>query len=76
MSVKDIYYSSKIPDDEGNEIRHVILPKDIAKKVPRDRLMSEQEWRRLGVQMSQGWVHFLLHAPEPHILIFKRKAVQ
>lgn len=25
--------------------------------------MSEQEWRRLGVQMSQGWVHFLLHAP-------------
>ena len=32
--------------------------------------MSEQEWRRLGVQMSQGWVHFLLHAPGKFILDF------
>ena len=42
--------------------RHVILPKDIAKKVPK-RLMSEQEWRGLGVQQSQGWEHYMRWDP-------------
>jgi cyclin-dependent kinase regulatory subunit CKS1 len=34
--------------------------------------MSETEWRNLGVQQSVGWVHFMLHTPEPHILMFRR----
>lgn len=73
MSIKDIYYSPRYADDAGEyEFRHVILPKDIAKKVPQ-RLMSEQEWRNLGVQQSQGWVHYLRHGPEPHILLFRKK---
>ena len=42
--------------------RHVILPKEIAKKVPK-RLMSEQEWRSLGIQMPQGWENYLRHEP-------------
>lgn len=42
--------------------RHVILPKEIAKKVPK-RLMTEAEWRGLGVQMSQGWENYMRHAP-------------
>ena len=25
--------------------------------------MSEQEWRNLGVQQSQGWVHYMRHDP-------------
>lgn len=33
--------------------RHVMLPKDIAKLVPKTHLMSESEWRNLGVQQSQ-----------------------
>jgi hypothetical protein len=36
------------------EYRHVILPKEIAKKVPKGRLLTEQEWRHLGVQQSLG----------------------
>lgn len=44
-------------------LRHVMLPKDIAKLVPRNRLMAETEWRRLGVQQSQGWVHYMCHTP-------------
>ncbi|XP_025904275.1 cyclin-dependent kinases regulatory subunit 1 [Nothoprocta perdicaria] len=52
--------------------RHVMLPKDIAKLVPRTHLMSESEWRNLGVQQSQGWVHYMIHEPEPHILLFRR----
>jgi len=73
MSAKDIYYGAKYPDDEKEfEYRHVILPKEIAKKVP-NRLMKEDEWRGLGVQMSQGWVNYMRHTPEPHVLLFKRK---
>uniref|UniRef100_A0A3P8V883 Cyclin-dependent kinases regulatory subunit n=1 Tax=Cynoglossus semilaevis TaxID=244447 RepID=A0A3P8V883_CYNSE len=53
-------------------IRHVMLPKDIAKRVPKTHLMSETEWRNLGVQQSQGWVHYMIHQPEPHILLFRR----
>lgn len=71
MSQKQIYYSDKY-DDEKFEYRHVMLPKDIAKRVPKTHLMSETEWRNLGVQQSQGWVHYMIHQPEPHILLFRR----
>ncbi|CAB1424877.1 unnamed protein product [Pleuronectes platessa] len=71
MSYKQIYYSDKY-DDEKYEYRHVMLPKDIAKRVPKTHLMSETEWRNLGVQQSQGWVHYMIHQPEPHILLFRR----
>ena len=40
-----------------------MLPKDLAKHVPRNRLMTEGEWRRLGVQQSQGWIHYMIHTP-------------
>ena len=53
-------------------LRHVMLPKDIAKKVPRNKLLTEAEWRQLGVQQSQGWIHYMVHGPEPHILLFRR----
>merc|ERR1719353_2626442 len=36
------------------------------------RLLTEDEWRCLGVTQSRGWVHYLLHKPEPHILLFRR----
>ena len=52
--------------------RHVVLPKEFAKLVPKTHLMSEQEWRSLGVQQSQGWIHYMIHKPEPHILLFRR----
>ena len=52
--------------------RHVMLPKDLAKMVPKGKLMCESEWRGLGVQQSQGWVHYMVHGPEPHILLFRR----
>ncbi|KAK3525149.1 hypothetical protein QTP86_019533, partial [Hemibagrus guttatus] len=41
-----------------------MLPKDIAKRVPKTHLMSESEWRNLGVQQSQGWVHYMIHQPD------------
>ncbi len=53
--------------------RHVILPKELAKYVPHNRLLSEAEWRAIGVQQSPGWIHYMIHNPEPHILLFRRE---
>jgi cyclin-dependent kinase regulatory subunit CKS1 len=45
----EIEYSEKY-QDENFEYRHVLLPKHIHKKAPRSRLLTEHEWRALGVQ--------------------------
>uniref|UniRef100_A0A2K5YNB6 Cyclin-dependent kinases regulatory subunit n=1 Tax=Mandrillus leucophaeus TaxID=9568 RepID=A0A2K5YNB6_MANLE len=49
--------------------QHVMLPTDTAKLVRKTHLMSESEWRNLGIQQSQGWVHYMIHEPERHILL-------
>lgn len=72
MSAEDIYYSNKYYDDIY-EYRHVILPKEISDRDQKDHLLSEEEWRALGIQMSPGWIHYLRHPPEPCILLFRRK---
>ena len=69
---EEIEYSDKYYDDLY-EYRHVLLPKTIFKTMPRGRLLSENEWRALGVQQSRGWVHYEIHKPEPHILLFRVK---
>jgi len=63
---KEIEYSDKYEDSQY-EYRHVILPKEIAKQLPQGknmRLLTETEWRSLGVQQSRGWAHYELHRPE------------
>lgn len=74
-----IHYSSRYSDDHY-EYRHVILPKNMLKAIPKDyfnpetgtlRILLEQEWRGLGITQSLGWEHYENHAPEPHILLFK-----
>eukprot|EP00303_Exanthemachrysis_gayraliae_P000681 CAMPEP_0206009884 /NCGR_PEP_ID=MMETSP1464-20131121/10543_1 /ASSEMBLY_ACC=CAM_ASM_001124 /TAXON_ID=119497 /ORGANISM="Exanthemachrysis gayraliae, Strain RCC1523" /LENGTH=95 /DNA_ID=CAMNT_0053383489 /DNA_START=10 /DNA_END=297 /DNA_ORIENTATION=- len=67
----EIDYSDKYCDDNF-EYRHVILPKHIAKSLTKGKLLAEAEWRGLGVQQSRGWVHYCVHKPEPHILLFRR----
>jgi len=71
MPVDQIQYSEKYSDDRY-EYRHVILPGDLARHVPKTHLMTESEWRNLGVQQSPGWVHYMMHGPEPHVLLFRR----
>jgi cyclin-dependent kinase regulatory subunit CKS1 len=39
----------------------VILPKEIAKNLPKSRLLTDEEWRNLGVQQSRGWEHYAVH---------------
>ena len=45
--------------------RHVILPKHIAKTAPKGRLLTDTEWRGIGVQQSRGWVHYSIHRCPP-----------
>ncbi|KAH6793998.1 CDK-subunit 2 [Perilla frutescens var. hirtella] len=66
-----IQYSEKYMDDTY-EYRHVVLPPEVAKLLPKNRLLSENEWRAIGVQQSRGWVHYAIHRPEPHIMLFRR----
>ena len=67
-----IDYSEKYQDGKF-EYRHVILPKETAKtSIPKNRTLSDAEWRSLGVQQSRGWEHYACHRPEPHILLFRR----
>nr|KAF6433117.1 CDC28 protein kinase regulatory subunit 2 [Molossus molossus] len=64
--------SGKKINSETYGSKHVMLPRELSKQVPKTHLMSEEEWRRLGVQQSLGWVHYMIHEPEPHILLFRR----
>ena len=41
------YYSDKYTDDKF-EYRHVHVPREWVKSMPKDRTMTEQEWRELG----------------------------
>ncbi|RNA36914.1 cyclin-dependent kinases regulatory subunit [Brachionus plicatilis] len=66
-----IVYSDRYSDDDY-EYRHVILPSDLAKLIPKAHLLTETEWRNLGIQQSPGWIHYMHHQPEPHILLFRR----
>jgi cyclin-dependent kinase regulatory subunit CKS1 len=67
----NIQYSERYYDDVY-EYRHVVLPQEIAQLMPKSRLLSENEWRSYGVQQSRGWVHYAIHRPEPHIMLFRR----
>jgi cyclin-dependent kinase regulatory subunit CKS1 len=66
-----IDYSEKYNDGKF-EYRHVTLPKEMSKDIPKNRTLSDGEWRRLGVQQSKGWEHYAVHRPEPWILLFRR----
>ena len=60
MPVENIMYSEKY-DDDSFEYRHVTLPPDLAKLVPRNHLMTETEWRNLGINLgsfSTSLYHF------------------
>jgi len=79
--IANIHYSDRYSDDEY-EYRHVILPKPLFKMIPKTyfnsddpgvlRLLSEAEWRGIGITQSLGWEHYEVHAPEPHVLLFRR----
>ena len=68
-----IVYSDKYYDANNYEYRHVILPKSLARAlIPRNKLLSEDEWKASGVTQSRGWIHYSVRHNEPHILLMRR----
>ncbi len=64
-------YSEKYADDMY-EYRHVIVAAEKWCLFPKGRMITEKECRELGVQQSPGWIHYMIHRPEPHVLLFRR----
>jgi hypothetical protein len=52
----DIEYSDKYMDDHY-EYRHVILPRDVYKKAPRSRLLTESVCKYSNVRNGEDWVY-------------------
>eukprot|EP00897_Mesotaenium_endlicherianum_P006484 jgi/Mesen1/5864/ME000298S05134 len=71
MAVKKIKYSETYADDVY-EYRHVQLPPRLEDRLPKGRLLAEDEWLAMGVHVASGWEHYLIHRPEPHVLLFRR----
>ncbi|KAF8499946.1 regulatory subunit of cyclin-dependent kinase [Gautieria morchelliformis] len=80
--IDKIQYSDRYSDDVY-EYRHVMLPKPLLRMIPKSffedpqrpellRLLREDEWRGIGITQSLGWEHYEVHAPEPHVLLFRR----
>lgn len=75
-----IQYSDRY-HDEVYEYRHVMLPHEprdrhLLKRLNRlNRLLSEDEWRYMGLQMSPGWQHYGGFEPEPFVMLFRRPRV-
>lgn len=69
MTTLRIHYSDRYTDDHY-EYRHVILPKPLLKLIPKElfdekegtlRLLTEAEWRGIGITQSLGWQHYEVH---------------
>lgn len=68
--VERIVYSPRYADDTW-EYRHVALPREMLSLLPRNyfltsdrsvlRILSDSEWRSIGIQQSPGWVHYEVH---------------
>ncbi|CAF0818217.1 unnamed protein product [Adineta steineri] len=71
QQAKQPRYSSTYEDD-SYQYRHVILDKSMVSLIPKNRLMDECEWRALGIKQGPNWEHYLIHKPEPFVLMFRR----
>lgn len=70
MLCLSIDYSDKYSDDHY-EYRHVTLPRELAKYIPKDywdpatralRLLADEEWRGIGITQSMGWEQCVNHS--------------
>lgn len=55
-------YSERFMDSHF-EYRYVVLPRDmLSEEIKRKgALLSEEEWRALGIMQSRGWTHYGFH---------------
>ena len=53
-------YSERYVDDQY-EYRYVTLPRDMAAELKNKKILSEDEWRGMGITQSRGWMHYGFH---------------
>ena len=64
---------SEIYRDDLYEYRHVFIPKEVREKLPKQpRILTEQEWRGAGIQMSLGWENYMVNPVDRNLLLFRR----
>ncbi len=68
---REIRHSEKYIDGYY-EYKLVTLTEEVFNIMPKNKLLSETEWRLLGVRQTNGWQHYAIHKPEPHVLLFRR----
>ena len=65
IDYSDKYYDETYEYRSGSfarlTTRHVTLPKELSKQIPPGKLLTEKEWRSLGIRMSLGWEHYATH---------------
>ena len=64
--------SCMVRNYQKEEERFVQIPEDLSRVVSRTNLMSEEEWRNLGIQGSPGWYHHRMTG-NPKMLRFRRR---
>ena len=68
---KTFEHSDKYQDGKY-EYKPIILNNEVFDKLPKYKILSESEWRAIGIVQTKGWVHYSFFRPEPHILLFRR----
>ena len=69
---EELDYSDKYHDDLF-EYRHIALPEHLYNKIKHKQgLLTEDEWRSLGIEQSRGWEHYATFQPDPNVLHFRR----
>lgn len=64
---------SRIYKDEMYEYKHVLLPKAVFKGMEKNRLLTEEEIKSLGIIHSKDWEHYNIFKNEPYVLLFRRR---
>lgn len=47
--------------DEDFEYRYVVMPREIASEMKQKKVLTEEEWRGMGITQSRGWSHYGFH---------------
>ena len=55
------------------EYTSVILPKRYLPQVSGRKLLSFDQIKLLGIEISPEWENYLVHEPEPHVILLRRK---
>jgi cyclin-dependent kinase regulatory subunit CKS1 len=64
---------SDVVIDTNYEYQQIYLSKRMAKRIPKNTLLSEAEWTAMGViTQSAGWEHFDIYKPEPWVLLLRK----